>query len=104
MVELTNVAFTNLRKVLCPAIGITGRDVVTYYLQVASRMLASLAGRALVVLRFPEGVDSLGFYGKDSLLGTPDGVKLHRTHTDLVGRELEYVMCDDLDMLLWLAR
>jgi bifunctional non-homologous end joining protein LigD len=103
MERLTKVQFTNLEKVLYPAVGIRKLDVVKYYIKVAPRMLPFLEGRALVVTRYPEGVEAEGFYGKDAPQGTPDWVKLHHTYSEAAGRELDYIVCDNLDTLVWLA-
>jgi bifunctional non-homologous end joining protein LigD len=103
MEKLTKVQFTNLEKVLYPAVGVRKLDVVKYYITVAPRMLPFLEGRALVVTRYPDGVEAEGFYGKDAPMGTPDWVKLHHTYSEAAGRELDYIVCDDLDTLIWLA-
>lgn len=103
MERLTRVRFTNLDKILYPAAGIRKLDVVKYYIQMAPRMLPFLEGRALVVTRYPDGVEAEGFYGKDAPQGTPDWVKLHHTYSEAAGRELYYIVCDDLDTLIWLA-
>ena len=103
MEKLTRVQFTNLEKVLYPKVGVRKLDVVKYYIRVAPRMLPYLEGRALVVTRYPDGVETEGFYGKDAPQGTPDWVKLHHTFSEAAGRELDYIVCDDLDTLIWLA-
>jgi len=103
MERLTRVQFTNLEKVLYPAIGVRKLDVVKYYITVAPSMLPFLAGRALVVTRYPDGVEAEGFYGKDAPMGTPDWVKLHHTYSEAAGRELNYIVCNDLGTLIWLS-
>ena len=103
MEKLTKVQFSNLDKVLYPAAGLRKLDVVKYYITVARRMLPFLRGRALVVTRYPDGVEAEGFYGKDAPMGTPDWVRLHHTYSEAAGRELDYIVCDDLDTLIWLA-
>ena len=74
MEKLTKVQFSNLDKVLYPAAGVRKLDIVKYYITVAPRMLPFLEGRALVVTRYPDGVEAEGFYGKDAPQGTPDWV------------------------------
>jgi bifunctional non-homologous end joining protein LigD len=103
MEKLTRVQFTNLDKVLYPTAGVRKFDVVKYYITMATRMLPFLKGRALVVTRYPDGVEAEGFYGKDAPQGTPDWVRLHHTYSEAAGRELDYIVCDDLDTLIWLA-
>jgi bifunctional non-homologous end joining protein LigD len=103
MERLTRVRFTNLDKILYPTAGIHKLDVVKYYIKMAPHMLPFLEGRALVVTRYPDGVQAEGFYGKDAPQGTPSWVKLHHTYSEAAGRELDYIVCDDLDTLIWLA-
>jgi bifunctional non-homologous end joining protein LigD len=103
MEKLTKVQFSNLEKVLYPATGVRKLDVVKYYIKIAPRMLPFLEGRALVVTRYPDGVEAGGFYGKDAPQGTPDWVRLHHTYSEAAGRELDYIVCDNLDTLIWLA-
>jgi bifunctional non-homologous end joining protein LigD len=103
MEKLTRVQFTNLEKVLYPVVGVRKLDVVKYYIKVAPMMLPFLEERALVVTRYPDGVETQGFYGKDAPQGTPDWVKLHHSYSEAAGRELDYIVCDDLDTLIWLA-
>ncbi len=103
MEKLTKVQFTNLEKVLYPLVGVRKLDVVKYYIRVAPRMLPFLEERELVITRYPDGVDAEGFYGKDAPQGTPDWVKLHHTYSEAAAREIDYIVCDDLDTLIWLA-
>lgn len=101
--KLTKVKLTNLDKVLFPKLSATKSQVIEYYVRVAPRMLSFLHGRPVVVNRFPDGVESEGFYEKDAPRGTPSWVKTYRRYSDTAQRELSYVICDDLDTLVWLA-
>jgi len=103
MEHLTRVRFSNLDKVLYPAAEVRKVDVIRYYIRVAPRMLPFLKDRALVITRYPDGVDAEGFYAKDAPQGTPDWVHLHHRYSESAGRELDYIVCNDLDTLLWLA-
>lgn len=103
MEKLTRVRFTNLDKMLYPEAGIRKHDVVKYYIRVAPRMLQYLNGRMLMVNRFPNGIEEEGFYGKDAPQGTPDWVRKFHVYSEAAGRELDYIICDDLDTLIWLA-
>lgn len=103
MDKLTKVEFTNLEKVFYPAEGIRKSQVIEYYIRAAPRMLGFLKGRAVVTQRFPDGIGKEGFYVKDAPLGTPSWVKTFRRYSESAERELNYVVCDDLDTLVWLA-
>jgi len=97
------VKFTNLNKVLFPERGITKAQVIEYYIRIAPRMLGLLADRPLSLTRFPDGVDKEGFYEKDIPMGTPPWVKTFRRYSETAKREIHYIVCNDLDTLLWLA-
>jgi len=101
--ELTKVHFTNLEKVLFPELGFTKAKVIEYYIKIAPRVLGILKERALSLKRFPDGVGGEGFFEKDAPAGTPDWVKTFRWHSETAQRDLNYVVCEDLDTLLWVA-
>jgi len=97
------VPVTNLDRVLYPGLPATKRDVIAYYIRAAPRMLPFLSGRQLVMQRFPDGVERPGFYEKDAPQGTPDFVKLFTRYSETAERSVRYIVCDDLDTLVWLA-
>jgi bifunctional non-homologous end joining protein LigD len=103
MEKLTRVELTNLNKVLYPEMHITKAQVIEYYIRIAPKMLSLLANRPVVLTRFPDGVDKEGFYEKDMPLGAPSWVRRFRTYSEAAQREISYVVCDDLDTLIWLA-
>jgi DNA ligase D-like protein (predicted polymerase)/DNA ligase D-like protein (predicted 3'-phosphoesterase) len=95
--------FTNLQKVLFPGLNVTKHQVIEYYIRNAPRMLGFLSNRALTIYRSPDGVDKKGFYEKDSPKGKPSWVKTFRKHSETVNREIEYIVCNDVETLAWLA-
>jgi len=97
------VVFSNLDKVLFPKPGITKGQVVKYYIKMAPRMLGLLAERAIVLTRYPDGVDEKGFYEKNAPQGTPKWVKTAKIHSETAKRDLNYVLVDDVDTLIWLG-
>ena len=101
--HLTKVEFTNLDKILYPQLKITKAQVIQYYIKIAPKMLSLLDKRPLMITRFPDGIDNEGFYEKDAPLGTPPWVSTFKTYSDSAQRELSYVVCRDLDTLMWLA-
>ena len=101
--RLTRVEFSNLDKILYPELKVTKAQVIEYYIKVAPKMLNLLAGRPIVLTRFPDGIDKEGFYEKDAPQGTPRWVKTFRRYSETAEREINYVLCNDLDTLLWLA-
>src|SRR4030042_1255940 len=103
MEPLIKARLPNLYKVIYPQLGITKAQVVEYYVRVAPRMLPFLADRALVRTRYPDGVGGEGFYEKDAPKGTPEWVRTFTKFSESVGRDTSYVVCGDLDTLVWLA-
>jgi len=103
MQGLTRVKFSNLDKVLYPELGLTKSDIIEYYVRVAPRMLPLLRDRALVRTRYPDGLEGEGFYEKEVPKGAPDWVETFTKYSASVGKNTDYVVCNDLDTLLWLA-
>jgi bifunctional non-homologous end joining protein LigD len=101
--KLTKVDFTNLDKILFPKLGITKAQVVEYYIRAAPKMLELLADRPIVLTRFPNGIDEKGFYEKDAPQGTPPWVKTVKIYSETAKHNVEYVLVNDLDTLIWLA-
>lgn len=66
-------------------------------------MLPFLKDRPLVLTRYPEGIDKEGFYAKNAPEGMPEWVKTIRYHSESAKRDLDYIICNDLDTLIWLA-
>src|SRR2546425_10894163 len=58
-VELTlgrhKVRLTNLQKVFWPQLGLTKRDLLQYYADVAPALFPHLSDRAMVMKRYPDG-------------------------------------------------
>jgi bifunctional non-homologous end joining protein LigD len=101
--NLTRVTLTRLDKVLYPETGITKQDVLTYYIRVAPFLLAFLNNRPVTMHRFPEGIGGEGFFEKDAPAGTPDYVEIFNHWSETAEREVHFVLCNNLDTLIWIA-
>lgn len=101
--KVTRVEFTNLDKILYPESKITKAQVIEYYIKIAPKMLNFLADRPLTLTRFPNGIDKKGFYEKDAPAGTPPWVKTFKSYSETTQYELNYVVCNNVDTLIWLA-
>ena len=66
-------------------------------------MLPFLKDRPIVLTRYPEGVDREGFYAKNAPEGMPDWVKTVTLYSQSAKRNVNYIICNDLDTLIWLA-
>jgi bifunctional non-homologous end joining protein LigD len=125
-----DVALTNLDKVLAPGVGradrapgraggpaaggpdaagtgddppVTKRDLVRYLTLIAPVMLPHLAGRALNLARYPDGIDGDFFWQKDVAKGTPDWVTRWREPDPPDRRPHAYVVADGIATLAWLG-
>jgi len=101
--KLTKVEFTNLEKVLYPKLNVAKTQVIQYYIQVAPRILGLLFKRPLMLTRFPDGIDKKGFYEKDMPVGTPTWVETFKRYSESAQRDVNYILCNELDTLVWLA-
>jgi bifunctional non-homologous end joining protein LigD len=115
-----DVTLTNLDKVLAPGVGgaggaigtpgagdderpVTKRDLVRYMTLVAPVMLPHLAGRALNLARYPDGIDGEFFWQKDVAKGTPEWVTRWREPDPPDRRPHAYVVADGIATLAWLG-
>jgi bifunctional non-homologous end joining protein LigD len=100
-VEGRRLRLSNLDKVLFPETGFTKGQVIDYYTRVAPTVLPHLHGRALTLKRYPNGVEGHFFYEKQKPAHAPEWV---RTKAIEAGdRMIDFVLCDDLATLVWLA-
>lgn len=105
-VDDREIELSNLDKVLYPACGFTKGEVIDYYTRIAPSMLPHLRDRALTRIRYPSGVTGPFFFEKNAPVGTPDWVRLERLPApgSRSGNvTLDYVVCDDLPTLVWVA-
>ena len=81
--------------------GFTKGHVIDYYTRVAPVLLPHLHGRALTLKRYPNGVDEGHFYEKQKPSHAPEWVKSEAISAG--DRTIDFVLCDDLPTLVWLA-
>ncbi|HXE56628.1 MAG TPA: non-homologous end-joining DNA ligase [Gemmatimonadales bacterium] len=97
----TYVSLTNLDKVYWPDDGYTKGDLLAYYWRVRSAILPYLAGRPLILRRYPDGIAGGQFHQHD-LDAPPPFVRTVPIETE-AGRTIDYAVCDDLPTLLYLV-
>jgi bifunctional non-homologous end joining protein LigD len=105
-VEGRELKLTNLDKVLYPKAGFTKGEVVDYYAKVAPAMVPHLAGRALTLRRFPEGVEDTdaAFFEKRCPKHRPDWVKTATVEAGPRAGDIDFCVCEDLPTLVWMAQ
>ncbi len=103
--NLTKVKLSNLDKIFYTEPKITKAQVVEYYITLAPKILPLIADRPLVLTRYPNGVlgERMSFFEKNAPEGTPRWVKTFPIYSKTSKREVNYIVCNDLDTLIWLA-
>jgi bifunctional non-homologous end joining protein LigD len=101
--ERKPVSFTNLDKVFWPDEGITKGDLVDYYRAIEPWMLPFLRDRPLVLDRYPDGINGKSFFQKNTPKNAPGNLRALALRAEGSGREIDYLLCDDVDGLLYLV-
>jgi bifunctional non-homologous end joining protein LigD len=94
--------FTNLSKVYWPDEGITKRDMLNYYYQVADYIIPYLKDRPQSLNRFPNGITGKSFYQKNVMGKAPEWVRTF-PYTTSDGENKEFLVGSDEATLLWMA-
>lgn len=90
---------SNLDKVLFPDDGILKAEVIEYYLKIAPTILNHIKGRALTLIRFPDGIYGESFYQKNRPEWAPDWIEFERMGSSGV----DYIIATEPALLVWLA-
>lgn len=90
---------SNLDKVLFPEDGIVKAEVIAYYLKIAPTILNHIKGRALTLIRFPDGIHGEMFYQKNRPEWAPKWLEFER----LGKEEKDYIIATEPASLVWLA-
>lgn len=97
-----DLKFTNLSKIYWPDDGITKREMINYYYQVAEYILPYLKDRPQSLNRFPNGIHGSSFYQKNVKGKAPDWVRTFPYSTS-DGEDKEFLVGADEATLLWMA-
>ena len=105
-VDGRELKLTNLDKVLYPEAGFTKGEVIDYYAKVAPAIVPHLAGRALTLRRFPEGVDDTdaAFFEKRCPKHRPEWVRTTRVKAGPRAGDIDFCVCEDRATLAWMAQ
>ncbi len=95
------VKLTNLQKMFWPELGITKRDLIQYYADVAPVLLPHLADRAMVMKRYPNGAAGDFFFMKRAPDPRPSWIELCSIEHSS-GNIIDFPMIQDVPSLLWL--
>jgi bifunctional non-homologous end joining protein LigD len=99
-VDDREIKLTNLGKVLWPEDGYTKADLVRYYIDVGPYLVPWVTDRPLTLKPYPDGIYGMSFYQKDKPSFTPKWIASWR---DPEEPDNDYVLCNDLPTLVWMA-
>jgi bifunctional non-homologous end joining protein LigD len=94
------VKLTNLDKLFWPKLGITKRDLLQYYINIAPVLLPHLRDRAMVMKRYPNGAAGEFFFMKRAPSPRPKWIEICSIdHSS--GNIIDFPMIQDLPSLMW---
>jgi len=100
MVGRKKLRLTNLRKPFWP--GITKRDLLQYYADVAPLLMPHLKNRAMVMKRYPNGASGSFFFMKRAPAPRPAWVRVCPIE-HASGSVIDFPIVQDLGTLLWIV-
>jgi bifunctional non-homologous end joining protein LigD len=104
------VRLTHLDRVYWPADAtfkqppLTKRDLLRYFAEVSPYMLRHLADRPITMIRMPDGIHGQRFYQKHWAQARPSFVQTITVFSAHQDESHEYLLCNNLPTLLWLAQ
>jgi bifunctional non-homologous end joining protein LigD len=93
------VELSNLEKILFPEDGVLKAEIIEYYLKIAPTILNHIRGRALTLIRFPDGIHGESFYQKNRPEWAPDWIEF----ATLGKEEKDYILGTEPALLVWIA-
>jgi bifunctional non-homologous end joining protein LigD len=104
------IRLTHLDRVYWPADpalkqpALTKRDLLRYFAQVSSLILPHLADRPLTMIRMPDGIHGQRFFQKHWEQERPGFVETITVFSGHKDEQHDYLLCNNLPTLLWLAQ
>lgn len=99
--KINDIKITNPDKIIFPNQGITKFELVKYYDKIADFMLPYLKDRPLTLQRFPDGIETEGFFQKNVPDYFPDYIDNVSIETEKASNI--QVICNSKKSLLYLA-
>lgn len=91
---------SNLDKILFPEDQVSKAEIIQYYLKIAPTLLTHIKGRALTLIRFPDGIHGESFYQKNRPEWAPDWLEFVRLGSE---EKKDYIIATEPASLVWLA-
>ncbi len=97
-----SISLTNLRKVFWPELGKTKRDLLQYYADISDTLVPHLRDRAMVMKRYPNGIDGKFFFMKRTPEYKPDWLETCSIE-HASGNVIDFPIAQDIAALLWIV-
>ncbi|MDW8331601.1 MAG: non-homologous end-joining DNA ligase [Cyclobacteriaceae bacterium] len=94
------IELSNLDKVLYPDDHILKAEVIEYYLRIAPTILQHIKGRALTLVRYPDGITGEMFFQKNRPEWAPDWIEFATLGSE---EKKDYIIATETATLVWLA-
>ncbi len=105
--NMAEVKISNPNKVYWPKTRehpeFTKKDLINYYEFIAQSILPHLKDRPLSLSRYPNGIYGKSFYHKNWDQAKPDFVKTAQVHSEQRNDNINYLVCNNKESLLWIA-
>lgn len=98
---IEGVEISHPEKIMYPEANVTKLDMIQYYAKIADTMLPYLKDRPLTLHRYPDGIDSNGFYQKKGAEYYPKFIKTIDVKTE-EGQNTQ-ILCNSKKALVYLA-
>jgi bifunctional non-homologous end joining protein LigD len=99
-VQGRRLRLTNLPKLFWPELGISKRDLIQFYADLAPALLPHLHDRAMVMKRYPNGAAREFFFMKRAPSPRPEWIEICSIEHES-GNVIDFPMIQDLPSLLW---
>lgn len=96
-----SVRLSNIDKVFFPQAGHTKGDLLQYYWEISSVLIPHLQDRAMVMKRYPDGIEGDHFFMKRTPSSAPEWVECC-TIEHASGNLIDFPMVQNQAILLWL--
>lgn len=93
---------TNLNKIFWPKLGLTKRDLLQYYLDVSPYLMPHLVDRAMVMKRYPNGIEGGFFFMKRAPAGRPSSVPVCAIEHGS-GNVIDFPVIQHVASLMWVV-
>jgi bifunctional non-homologous end joining protein LigD len=101
------VRLTSAERVLFPGDGVTKRDLVTYYGEVAPALIPHLRNRPFTLKRYPHGIHERPYFQKQAPKGLPEWIPTRQFRTwPRAGesRLVDFVLVNEPAALAWMVQ